>query len=60
MKQGTLTEEQQAILDEIAELVKVGEQKLEQFAEESTKMDAKWRKRLQSKTMVATPYQNYP
>lgn len=60
MKQGTLTEEQQAILDEIAELVKVGEQRLEQFAEESTKMDVKWRMLLQAKTMVATPYQNYP
>jgi hypothetical protein len=46
MKQGTLKAEQQVLLDEIAELVKVGEQKLEQFAEDSTKMDAKWRKRL--------------
>jgi hypothetical protein len=42
MSQPEVTKEQQVILDEIAELVKVGEQKLKQFADESAAMEIKW------------------
>lgn len=45
MSQQEVTKEQQIILDEIAELVKVGERKLKQFADESADMEAKWQKR---------------
>ncbi|MGH2412630.1 MAG: hypothetical protein ACRDEA_02825 [Microcystaceae cyanobacterium] len=53
MKQPKLTEEQLAILEEIRELVLVGEQKLKEFNEESAALEEKWRKRTEAKRAAA-------
>lgn len=49
MKQQELTEKQLAILEEIQEIVTVGQQKLEAFIEESAKATEKWRLKAEAK-----------
>jgi hypothetical protein len=53
MKQQELTEKQLAILEEIQEIVTVGEQKLEEFIEESVKATEKWRLKAEAKRAAA-------
>lgn len=43
MKQPEFTQKQQEILKEIYELVVIGQQKLKEFAEESDRIEKKWR-----------------
>ncbi|MFB2833850.1 hypothetical protein [Floridanema evergladense] len=49
MTQQELMEKQLAILEEIQEIVTVGEQKLEVFIEESAKATEKWRLKAEAK-----------
>ncbi|HEY9862237.1 MAG TPA: hypothetical protein V6D16_22265 [Candidatus Obscuribacterales bacterium] len=53
MKQEELTEKQLAILEEIHQLVLVGEQKLKEYSEESAVIDEKWRRRAEAKRAAA-------
>lgn len=53
MKQPDLTEKQLAILEEIQEIVTVGEQKLKEFMQESAKVEEKWRLRAEAKMAAA-------
>lgn len=53
MKQQELTEKQLAILEEIQEIVTVGQQKLEEFIEESAKATEKWHLKAEAKRAEA-------
>lgn len=49
MKQSELTEQQLKILQEIQELVQIGEQKLQEADEGMAKLEEKWNKRVKAK-----------
>ncbi len=53
MKQLELTEKQLAILEEIREVVTIGEQKLKEFSEESAAIEKKWQRRTEAKRAAA-------
>jgi hypothetical protein len=57
MTQQELTEKQLAILEEIQEIVTVGEQKLEAFIEESAKTTEKWRLKAEAKRAAAQKHE---
>ena len=51
MKQQKLTEKQQAILQEINQLVITGQKEIDEFAQQSAKIDDKWQKKAKAKMM---------
>ncbi|MFB2897461.1 hypothetical protein ACE1CI_31475 [Aerosakkonemataceae cyanobacterium BLCC-F50] len=57
MKQQEMTEKQLAILEEIQEIVTVGQQKLEEFIEESAKATEKWQLKAEAKRAAAQKQQ---
>lgn len=53
MKKIEMSEKQRLVLDEINELVIIGEQKLKEFSDESAVIEAKWQQRVEAKRGAA-------
>lgn len=53
MKKIEMSEKQRLVLDEINELVIIGEQKIKEFSDESAVIKAKWQQRAEAKRAAA-------